>query len=336
MKNQFSTQSFLPKAYSRTKWIIDSFVQQSRNYGIQIAIPSLSWWVGNYSRISFFSYWGLKKLTQELDEYFENKYGSIIKELNDSKSSDFSNKDKKVETYNIWWFWWQGEKNAPTLVKSCLNRLRLHNENVIILSKNNINKYVDIPDEIYQKVDKGIISYTHFSDILRVSLLAEKGGMWIDATCFVPYTIPKEVSHENFYSPSTKNIQSLPMWSNSRWCGWNLGTNIQQNPLFIFCRDMLYAINKNEQCLPHYLILDYLIDYAYRKNQQVQQMISNQVEYNTKRNQLHFLLNSEFGEKIYSDLIKHDWMFKLSYKTPWKRTVNGNPTFYGKLLDEQL
>lgn len=78
----------------------------------------------------------------------------------------------------------------PELVENCYKQLVKHNSNVILITKNNIRDYTHIPEEIYTKVSKGQISYTHLSDILRLSLLAERGGMWLDATCFVPYSIP--------------------------------------------------------------------------------------------------------------------------------------------------
>ena len=38
---------------------------------------------------------------------------------------------------------------------------------------------------IRQKVDNGVITLTHLSDIIRMALLAKYGGFWIDSTVFV-------------------------------------------------------------------------------------------------------------------------------------------------------
>lgn len=67
---------------------------------------------------------------------------------------------------------------------------------------------------------------------------------------------------------------------------------------------MLYTININEACLPHYLILDYLLDYAYRKFPYMRQVIVKHKEFNVKRNELHFLLNKVYEEPVYQRLIK--------------------------------
>jgi hypothetical protein len=51
---------------------------------------------------------------------------------------------------------------------------------------------------------------------------------------------------------------------------------------------------------------------------------------NTRRNDLHFMLNKPYDTQAYLELIKQNWLFKLSYKTPWKeRTEDGRQTFYG-------
>lgn len=58
----------------------------------------------------------------------------------------------------IWWCWLQGLESAPPIVKACY---------------------------ILDKWKAGIISNTHFSDILCLELLTSRGGIWVDATVFV-------------------------------------------------------------------------------------------------------------------------------------------------------
>lgn len=73
----------------------------------------------------------------------------------------------------------------PQLVQGCFRQLTTYNDNVCLITKDNYNKYCHIPDYILQKLYRQEISITHFSDILRVSLLAENGGLWLDSTCWV-------------------------------------------------------------------------------------------------------------------------------------------------------
>ena len=56
--------------------------------------------------------------------------------------------------------------------------------NIVILCENNIKDYINLPDHIMKKYFEGKISRTHFSDILRVAILAQYGGLWLDSTVF--------------------------------------------------------------------------------------------------------------------------------------------------------
>ena len=86
----------------------------------------------------------------------------------------------------IWRLWLQGEDNAPEVCKACLRSLRYwhSDKKIITLDKNNISDYIDLPGYIIDKHEKGIISHTHFSDIIRAELLTQHGGTWIDATVY--------------------------------------------------------------------------------------------------------------------------------------------------------
>ena len=56
---------------------------------------------------------------------------------------------------------------------------------VIILTEDNYKQYVNIPEWLEEKKNKGVISRTHFSDVLRLTLLSHYGGLWLDSTFFV-------------------------------------------------------------------------------------------------------------------------------------------------------
>ena len=116
--------------------------------------------------------------------YYEKTFGDFL------KTYDYDHKNKKLpkSEYSdcIWVCWWQGLERAPELVKVCVDSIKRNagNHRVIILTDDNYKQYVDIPKWVEEKRNKGIISRTHYSDILRLSLLAQHGGMWIDSTFF--------------------------------------------------------------------------------------------------------------------------------------------------------
>ena len=92
----------------------------------------------------------------------------------------------------IWVCWLQGVENAPALVQKCVASIRQYcgDYRVVELTEENISQYISLPTYIWDKYRTGIISRTHFSDILRFALLAEKGGIWMDATTLLTGSLP--------------------------------------------------------------------------------------------------------------------------------------------------
>lgn len=126
------------------------------------------------------------------------KYGYLLKENTAVQPPSTENKisDK------IWICWLQGIEQAPELVKLCYNSIRknIENKEIIVITERNRRNYIALPEWIEQKYEKGIITHTHFSDILRIALLARYGGTWIDATVFCSgKNIPDYMLNSNFF-----------------------------------------------------------------------------------------------------------------------------------------
>jgi len=100
----------------------------------------------------------------------------------------------------IFSIWFQGEQNAPDLVKSCFRSIRKHcKQKLIILDDNNIFDYITLPKCIIEKYKSGKIRRAHFADICRVELLYKYGGFWLDATCFTTAAIPQNIIDQDFF-----------------------------------------------------------------------------------------------------------------------------------------
>lgn len=84
----------------------------------------------------------------------------------------------------LWLCWFQGFDRAPEVVKECHASWQRHNPGWDIRSLDDsvIGNYVDLR-AIAGKNMTGISSQA-LSDILRINLLAQHGGVWADATCF--------------------------------------------------------------------------------------------------------------------------------------------------------
>ena len=107
---------------------------------------------------------------------------------------NFDDGVKHESCSKVWFCWFQGLENAPEIVKKCYESLKKNlNREIVVLTDENISDYVGFPNYIMKKYKKGIITKTHFSDLLRLELLTKYGGTWIDATVFCnrkEYDIP--------------------------------------------------------------------------------------------------------------------------------------------------
>ena len=71
-------------------------------------------------------------------------------------------------------------------MKTCVESIKKHSceYKVVLLDKDNFNRYIDIPKNIKDKLDKGLLAIQNFSDYLRIKLLAKYNCLWIDSTVF--------------------------------------------------------------------------------------------------------------------------------------------------------
>ncbi|MGN1154171.1 MAG: capsular polysaccharide synthesis protein [Candidatus Gastranaerophilaceae bacterium] len=118
--------------------------------------------------------------------------------------------------YRIWQYWDSGVENAPEIVKACMASVEKYKGDIerVILTKDNIKDYVNIPEFIYRMRDKGIIKAAHFADILRTCLLVEYGGCWIDATVYLTEPLPDYIRNSELFvlqNDETKDYDGLNM-----------------------------------------------------------------------------------------------------------------------------
>lgn len=89
----------------------------------------------------------------------------------------------------IWFLWLQGISSAPFVVQKCYESWRVHNRNweIILLDNGNVRNYVDLP--AIKMTDQA------FSNVIRINLLAQYGGVWVDATCFCNKPLDTWIHH---------------------------------------------------------------------------------------------------------------------------------------------
>ena len=76
----------------------------------------------------------------------------------------------------LWIYWEQGFENAPEIVTKCVRSWQYHNRDfkIVLLDKRNLENYID--------VERPMQAIQAWSDIVRINLLKEYGGFWVDAT----------------------------------------------------------------------------------------------------------------------------------------------------------
>lgn len=266
--------------------------------------------------------------------YFEKRYQNFIKNykfdnIDIPQESKFRNK--------IWVCWWQGLDNAPMLVKKCIESLckNAGSNEVIIIDEKNYKKYANIPEIIETKKKEGIISRTHFSDFLRLELLAEHGGVWLDSTFFAK-------------NLKISKILDMPVWSIKRpgyghlsvSCGdfanYSLGCNFENRRVFAVFRDFLLEYWKNNNIMVDYLFLDYLIELAIKHDEYIGKKFSEIPSNNFQCDELLKVLGEKFDENKWLELLENTDLFKLTWKQNFQTKVNNKYTFYGMLLEGLL
>jgi len=222
--------------------------------------------------------------------------------------------------------WYQGIKNAPALIKSCIQSVIINREKhpVYILDKNNYKKYVDLPDYILKKFNDGKFSITHFSDIIRMALLAKHGGYWIDSTYFV--TTP--LTYDNYSLFTLKLSQCYAgTVTKCRWAGNFLGMP-KNSFLSVYAYNAFLLYWKNYDKLIDYYLIDEIILVGFDNAPKLRTLID-KLPYITCNI---FTLNSILSRKLkYSDL---SCLFnKLNRRNNHQTSIYNGKTNYGYLIE---
>lgn len=267
---------------------------------------------------------------KKIMKYLSKKYSYVIDEYKDKSNISSNN-----QSNNIWICWWQGEEQAPILVKKCINSIRENNKDykINIITKDNYHKYIEIPQYILDKVEQGILSITYLSDVIRSCLLSKYGGLWLDATVFCTKPIPKEVFEKSIFTCKS-NIENTNYISKYRWTTFIFASK-KNSVLFSFLRDFFFEYCKNDTYIIDYLLIDYVIALAYENIKSVRQEIDEIPITNINRDDLVLLMNEPYDENIYNSLINSEtYLFKLTWKEKFNDLAeNGKKTFYYRLIN---
>lgn len=165
-----------------------------------------------------------------------------------------ANEDNQDAHQRVIWQYWNNEKKMPPIVKACLDSVKRNTtQEVILLSDQNRKQYIKLPEYIEEKHSIGIISHTHFSDVLRVALLASYGGTWMDATVYCTDIIPEKYVNCNLFLFQQGPCISYDFERIMRCSNWFITAN-RSNKLIRGLRDSLYNFWEHENDVGDYYL----------------------------------------------------------------------------------
>lgn len=214
----------------------------------------------------------------------------------------------------IWFFWLQGEDKLPLIPRLCLESIRKHanGHKVQVLSDENYAEFVQIPANLIEKYHAGRIKAAHFADILRVNILAQQGGLWLDATMLVTEDLPQSIFDAPFYSVKTKNCGYFV--SQCRWAVFCLGAK-KGHSLFCLLASLFEQYLTKTDVFVDYFLFDNFIDMIYERYPCIREEIDKVPFNNPSVHELASLLCEEVEADEIDRILDKTFLFKLSYKS---------------------
>lgn len=247
-------------------------------------------------------------VTNKLLKRMRKKYKRDIIEY----KNKLKNNLEHISSNKIWMYWGQGIDNAPELVQKCYNSIKdnIANKEVIMLDDSTYKEYVTFPEYIQKKIDLGIITKTHFSDLLRLELLIKYGGTWIDSTVYCSGKNYEEFMLEDdlFFFQCLK-----PGLDGHATCisSWFLTAKTNNN-ILLLTRELLYKYWSNHNKMIDYFLLHDFMQIVLETNQNEWKKVI-PVDNATE----HILLlnfNEKYNEGIWNYVKNQRAFHKLSYK----------------------
>ena len=226
----------------------------------------------------------------------------------------------------VWTLWLQGEKNAPQIIKNCIESMKIYlkHHRLIVLDENSIHKYINLPKYIIDKYKSGKISKTYFSDIIRYCLLYKYGGLWLDSTLLLTGEFPGKILAQDFFMFSVRNTFSRRLYEHIT-ASWLIHSNKPGN---IICKNLTklnFEYWKCENNLIFYWMIYLLFKFVVENDAASRTVFERMPRI---YEQWHFFMYYQqlYSDGLLSDLIKYSYfpIHKLTYRNhnTYKYVIN--------------
>ncbi len=217
----------------------------------------------------------------------------------------------------IWQFWSQGLDGCPEIVRRSIQSVADHlpaGYTHIVLTEETCKDYVELPSFIWEAKQNNWISTIHFSDILRVWLLDQYGGVWVDATCLLTDSIPQAILDAPFFCYRSQGefactyIQSCFIKSDAH------------HPVTHKLCQTLERYWQGEGTIIHYFTFHFIFIALLRKDKAFREAVE-QLHLTDDDAPMHYLFYALRRGRKYSPLLleqaaRQSFIHKLTYKEP--------------------
>lgn len=279
---------------------------------------------------------------QAITEFLYNENKELIEEFN---TTEHLQTPMIGNESSVWVLWWQGLEQAPDIVKMCIESIRQHigNRTLMVLSEKNYQEHVTLDNRYLEMVDQGKITRTQFSDLLRLNLLFQQGGVWLDATYLLTGSLPSYLSALPFFTIRHGMEKEYPM-SKGFWTSSALafGKGSEELKLFIDVYDAYFS--KHDKVVD-YLLTDYVFAVCCDHCEEIHKMFENVPMNNQNVNKLLLIMNKLYAKQLVAHTTKNSTLNKLNRRYPFEGSVktiekNGSitqqRTVYGHFRDIYL
>lgn len=245
-----------------------------------------------------------------------NKYAEFARNIKvPPYSSDelHPREDEKIFT-----LWFQGEENAPDIVKKCFRSIKeKYGDRFVILTDKTLYDYIKLPEFIMQKWQEKKIVAANFSDIVRIELLYTHGGYWFDATDFLTSRIPKIIEDSPFFMYVTSDVFFPHMFVQTCFM-----RGMKNDPLMGMWRELIHEYWRKEEMACEYFLVHMLLKLLVRENPKAREFFEKMPK--LPMDPTHLLWNKignlPFNKELYDEMCREVFFQKCSYK-PQKRGV---------------
>lgn len=289
--------------------------------------------IGGRAHLHTLSNWAHAKKEKWILNYLTDLLQPVILKYRDVDNTGIQEKNAP-----IWICWWTGEETAPPLVRQCIKSIRKNagNHSVHMITQNNYGDYITIPEFILKKMQNGQMGLAHFADYLRVSLLEEYGGLWLDATMFCSREVPEECFSIPFFTCKSRIMKGYYL-SDFQWVTFCLG-GWKQNIFYQYMKEAFECYWKVADVAIDYLFFDHLIYLGKQHIPAVKKYLEAVPINNIHRDDLQAAMNEALPAEEFWNVVQKDTaLYKLSWReTYMPKTPDGKLSVYGYLLEMEF